>query len=638
MHASLGPPRADGNGQAPGKVAVVTTSPLCKQAFLRMAGDALSLYIRANPDELILLKDEVDIVLIQDDFEPEADAESRIASALKYCPSGIPLIAFSRHAHAKARALAQRASGFLRMPCRAEDFWSLINTWHTMRQRSSRPSDAARPPAPVAAKGLDAPQQQSATTILLVDDSTVIHSFVEAALQGSGYTLLHAFDGLQGLEAARAQVPDLVISDIDMPNLDGFGMCRRLRQDPITQAVPILILSARGKGVDVDHSFDVGANDFLSKPVSENEFLSRVEQMLSARRAGEHRREQILVVDDSPTHRAVITQALAQQGFGVTNAADGNDALALLEHAAPDLVITDSEMPQLDGRQLTRELKSRPRFRDVPVVMLTAADSPLNRIKSKQAGIAAYLTKPFVPDKLVALVERLLADRRLHPTAPVDAQTNAGSRSLSAAAPAPVAAEPGKEPRCEIRFVTLLHADIAGFMSLAERLVPEDLVALLNAYFDEMLPLIQAQGGIVNQLVGDSIVAMFGSEAATSAADEATSAIQAALAMQAALASFNRSRPEAVQLRIVLHSGPVILGDLGSPLHRREYSAVGENVLVATGLKSSARAGAVVISQATFDLVRGRFVTEPLGTAKVKGKSTAVELHLVQAPTAGLAG
>ena len=636
MQNHLGLPKADAHDGSPAKVAVVTTSPLYERAFLRMAGDALSLYIRPSLDALKPLQDEADIILIQEDLEAEQgiDSEFRIATALRHCPSGIPLIAFSRHPQAKARALSQGASGFLLMPCRTEDFWSLINTWHTMRRRSARPTNAA--PQTAAAAPTPARPAQPGTTILLVDDSTVIHSFVEAALQGCGYTLLHAFDGLQGLDAVRAQVPDLVISDLDMPNLDGFGMCRRLRQDPLTQAVPILILSARGKGVDVDHSFDVGANDFLSKPVSENEFVSRVEQMLSARRSGEHRREQILVVDDSPTHRAVITQALAQQGFVVLRAADGQEALSLLDHATPDLVITDSEMPQLDGRQLTRELKSRPRFQHVPVVMLTAADSPLNRIKSKQAGIAAYLTKPFVPDKLVALVERLLAEQRLSAPPHPESSGSSGSAAASSAAPALGTADPGKEPRCEIRYVTLLHADIAGFMSLTERLVPEELVALLNAYFDEMLPLIQARNGTVNQLVGDSIVALFGADGERSAADEATSAVQAALAMLAALPEFQRDRSEAIQLRIVLHSGSVILGDIGSPLHRRDYTAIGENVLMVAGMKSSARPGAVVISQSTFDLVRGRFETEPAGTAKVKGKSTAVELHVVHAPAAPL--
>ncbi len=189
-----------------------------------------------------------------------------------------PLIAFSRDPQAKARALMRGATGFLEVPCRREDFASLVGTWLKMHRLSLRSAGASAPtatPAP-AHQAANAP----AATILIVDDSAVVHTFVREALKGTGHKLVHAYDGVEGLRAARRSVPDLVISDLDMPNLDGFEMCRQLRAEPATRAVPIVILSARGKGVDVDKSFAAGANDFLSKPVSEKELLSRIERIL----------------------------------------------------------------------------------------------------------------------------------------------------------------------------------------------------------------------------------------------------------------------------------------------------------------------------------------------------------------------
>lgn len=184
-----------------------------------------------------------------------------------------PLIAFSRDPQAKARALMRGASGFLEVPCRPEGFTSLVGNWlrmHRLTQRAGASSVA------VTALKLGG----ATATILVVDDSAVVHKFVRATLKGTGHRLVHAYDGVEGLAAAKRSVPDLVLSDLDMPNMDGFEMCRRLRLEPATRTVPIIILSARGQGQAVDHSLAVGANDFLSKPVSEKELRSRIERLL----------------------------------------------------------------------------------------------------------------------------------------------------------------------------------------------------------------------------------------------------------------------------------------------------------------------------------------------------------------------
>lgn len=177
-----------------------------------------------------------------------------------------PLIAFSRDPQAKARALTLGAAGFLEVPCRAEDFSSLVGNWVRMHRLTLRSVGESAPAV-------------TAATILVVDDSAVVHSFVRATLKNTGYRLVHAYDGVEGLAAARRSVPELVLTDLDMPNLDGFEMCRQLRAEPATRSVPIIVLSARGRGADVDPRL-ASASDFLCKPVSEQELRSRIERIL----------------------------------------------------------------------------------------------------------------------------------------------------------------------------------------------------------------------------------------------------------------------------------------------------------------------------------------------------------------------
>jgi putative two-component system response regulator len=169
--------------------------------------------------------------------------------------------------------------------------------------------------------------------------------------------LLSAYDGGEGFRLAVEHVPDLLISDIDMPVMNGYEMCQRIKETESTRGIPILILSARGAGVDIDRGFDAGANDFLTKPVADNELLSRIEMMLDSTLTSQ--REKILVVEESSVQRALITKSLAQQGFEIISGKDGEEGLELAIENVPDLVITDSEMPLMNGRDLTRALRQR---------------------------------------------------------------------------------------------------------------------------------------------------------------------------------------------------------------------------------------------------------------------------------------
>lgn len=115
------------------------------------------------------------------------------------------------------------------------------------------------------------------TTILLVDDDPLIIEPLQITLEQNGYTILTAFSGEDGLELARLQTPDLVVLDIMMPGIDGWEVCRQLRQ---RSTVPIIMLTALGEEVDRILGLELGADDYLSKPFNPRELIARIRALL----------------------------------------------------------------------------------------------------------------------------------------------------------------------------------------------------------------------------------------------------------------------------------------------------------------------------------------------------------------------
>ena len=120
---------------------------------------------------------------------------------------------------------------------------------------------------------------------------------------------------------------------------------------------------------------------------------------------------QLLLVDDEPGLREAVKDYLQESGFTVQVASNARDGWDLMQQNTPDLVISDIMMPQVDGYQFLKQVREDPRFKTLPVVFLTAKGMTTDRIQGYQAGVDAYLPKPFDPDELVAIVENLLERR-----------------------------------------------------------------------------------------------------------------------------------------------------------------------------------------------------------------------------------
>jgi two-component system, OmpR family, alkaline phosphatase synthesis response regulator PhoP len=116
--------------------------------------------------------------------------------------------------------------------------------------------------------------------VLVVDDEIYIVHILDFSLGMEGYEVITALDGEQALERMKAEKPDLVVLDIMMPKLDGYEVCKAIKSNPTTKQTPVILLSAKGRNVDQKLGFDVGADDYITKPFSPRKLVERINQLL----------------------------------------------------------------------------------------------------------------------------------------------------------------------------------------------------------------------------------------------------------------------------------------------------------------------------------------------------------------------
>ena len=118
-------------------------------------------------------------------------------------------------------------------------------------------------------------------TVLVVDDDPVIVRLLEVNFEMEGFTVRTAADGLEGLESAKAQQPDVIVSDVMMPRMDGLQLVNELKADPATASIPVILLSAKAQADDVRAGIEAGADDYVTKPFEPLDLLDRVVKLIS---------------------------------------------------------------------------------------------------------------------------------------------------------------------------------------------------------------------------------------------------------------------------------------------------------------------------------------------------------------------
>jgi CheY-like chemotaxis protein len=446
--------------------------------------------------------------------------------------------------------------------------------------------------------------------VLYVDDSQIFHQKNVPELIKSGLDVFEAFDGKEAWEFLQDNDVDLVVTDVEMPNMNGFELCEAIKTSETLMKLPVIITTTLDNEESVQKGFKAGVNEYLTKPFLISELISRIDRYTSQKQA--IRVDKILVIDDSEMIRKSIDQALRGNGFVPDLARNGRVALSKLRNQNYHLIITDYEMAPIDGYQLTLQIRSDPKLQDIPIIMISSHVMQSDEVRVRSAGIQAYIGKPFKSDRLLVEVERLLAEFRLKRERAAmrhymtDEALENIVNSLDSGSRITLPAEDS--------FRTVLFTDIEKFTPLCENMSSHEVVNLLNNYFDVMVEILIDNGAAIDKFIGDAIMAIF--------ADRETGALKAVHSGLTMIQNLDRVRKTSgvdVHMRIGINSGHVIIGDIGSELYRRDFTVIGDNVNTAQRLESNAGRDGVLISDSTYDLVKD-FVVAEKRELTLKGK------------------
>jgi adenylate cyclase len=334
----------------------------------------------------------------------------------------------------------------------------------------------------------------------------------------------------------------------------------------------------------------------------------------------------VLVVDDNKVSRLLLARGLEQQGHRVTFAENGRQALDLLHGQPFDLVLLDVIMPELDGEQVLAQLTRAPELRDIPVIMISASDELDNVVRCIELGAEDYLPKPLNPVLLRARVSASLEKKRLRD------QSRELIRKFATAEVADDLLAGGFELGGKWVDATAMFSDIRSFTAITESQGPAETIELLNTYYTLMFDAINGHGGIVNQMLGDGLMAIFGAPAPRP--NSRQDAVRAALEMVELVELFNHE--QAAQGRVQIHigvgvaSGQVIAGYTGTQ-HRATYTCVGDTVNQAARLEAYTKevGQPILIDENTQAGLGPGLKSVEVGALQLKGKTQAVRVFYV---------
>ena len=358
----------------------------------------------------------------------------------------------------------------------------------------------------------------------------------------------------------------------------------------------------------------------------------------SDKEAGETISGNILVVDDNDSNRNLLAHQLRRQGHQITTAPSGLQALEMIRENRPDLILLDLFMPDMNGFDVLREMNKDEDLRAVPVIIITGLNDKSAAVKCIEAGAFDLLIKPVNPSMLGARVTACLQRKSWHDKEQAYQQELEKSytfirkvfgRYLSDEVVQQILeSDDGMEMGGGKRIVTIMMTDIRGFSILSQELDPQDCVKMLNNYFGVMTPLIQKYNGVIDEFLGDAILAIFGAPVRTD--EHAQQAVACAIEMQQAMAEVNANNEKwdlpTIEMGIAVNTGEVVVGNIGSET-RSKYGVVGHHVNLTARIESFTVGGQVMASEYTIAALDPEVTIAQSLEVEAKGIKEPVKIH-----------
>jgi two-component system, cell cycle response regulator len=272
--------------------------------------------------------------------------------------------------------------------------------------------------------------------ILVVDDILPNVKLLEARLTAEYFDVITAMSGIEALSICTQGLCDIVLTDVMMPGMDGFELCRRIKADPATAHVPVVIVTALDQPSDRLKGLEAGADDFLTKPVNEIALVARVRSLVRLKSVVDELRSRamtsrdlgfgdplvqaatdleqggsILVVEDRASASDRILTTLSPH-YSVTLEPDPQHALFVAADTSPDLVIVSIDLADYDGLRVCSQLRSLDRTRHICVLVVADGDDNARVLRALDLGVNDYLVRPVDRNELIARVRTQMRRKR----------------------------------------------------------------------------------------------------------------------------------------------------------------------------------------------------------------------------------
>jgi two-component system sensor histidine kinase ChiS len=501
-------------------------------------------------------------------------------------------------------------------------------------------------------------------TILIVDDDPANLGLLFHYLQRAGYRVLVAQDGQSALEQVSDAKPDLILLDVMLPGIDGFEVCRRLKEDHNTMTIPVIFMTALRETVDMVKGFELGAVDYITKPMHYKEVLARVNTHLTVCRLQQDLQEQNRQLKEENSRRRRVQDALRESreryrllaenstdmisrqtsdgvylyvspacrsllGYEIEEMV-GHSAVEFFHHDAPkDIPLLSKPMNEWPP---VSTITCQARRKDDTFIWLETTTKIIRDQKSGMIleiiAVSRNVTERKEAEDALQQAHDGLEIRVQERTAEL-AKTNAALRRF---VPHEFLRFLDKESIIDVclgdqvqREMTILFSDLRSFTTLSETMSPQDNFNFLNAYLSRVSPIIREYSGFIDKYIGDAVMALF--------PEKSEHALEAAIAMRQEIIRYNSERLQRNRVPIdsgaSVHTGTLMLGTVGEE-ERMEGTVISDAVNLAIRLEGLTKlyGASIVISQnALFSLDQPtQYQFRFLDRVRVKGKKEAVSV------------
>jgi two-component system cell cycle response regulator len=252
--------------------------------------------------------------------------------------------------------------------------------------------------------------------ILTVDDSKTVRIIVRKAFKGYDCEILEAANGVEGLSVAAKDGPDLILLDITMPVMDGVEMLTKLKSDPITKGIPVIMLTAEGGREHVLKIAKIGVRDYIVKPFKEEVLVEKAQRIIDLKPISEANQKvktvfdpaDLLVVEDKPAIVQQIQEGLKHTPWKVHGVSTAGEAVDFCSRAQPDLVMVSLSLPEDGAFTLFRMLKTNQKTKFTPLFALVVKTAVAEQQQAQHLGFNAIVTKPIDFVELESRISRSL--------------------------------------------------------------------------------------------------------------------------------------------------------------------------------------------------------------------------------------